>query len=71
MCFIESPVAHANSVEPDLTPRSAVSDLSLHYLPITLLGFSRLKWVNEIGQRNTGTNILSPSTIPLYRMKLK
>ena len=35
----------ANSEDPDQTPRSAASDLGLHYLPITLLGISRLQWV--------------------------
>ena len=28
-------------------PHSAVSDLGLHCLPITLLGVSRLQWVKE------------------------
>ena len=28
----------ANSGDPDQTPRSAASDLGLHFLPITLLG---------------------------------
>ena len=27
--------------------RSMASDLGLHFLPITLLGVSRLQWVNE------------------------
>ena len=27
--------------------RFAVSDLGLHYMPVTLLGVSRLKWVNK------------------------
>ena len=36
----------ANSGDPDQTPRSAASDLGLHCLPITLLGVSRLQWVN-------------------------
>ena len=35
-----------NSEDPDQTPRSAASDLGLHCLPITLLGVSRLQWVN-------------------------
>ena len=34
----------ANSGDPDQMPHSAVSDLGLHFLPITLLGFSRLQW---------------------------
>ena len=36
----------ANSEDPDQTPRSAASDLGLHCLSITLLGVSRLQWVN-------------------------
>ena len=36
----------ANSEDPDQTPHSAASDLGLHCLPITLLGVSRLKWIN-------------------------
>ena len=35
----------ANSGDPDQMPHSAVSDLGLHCLPITLLGVSRLQWV--------------------------
>ena len=37
----------ANSEDPDQTPRSAASDLGQHCLPITLLGVSRLQWVNS------------------------
>ena len=37
----------ANIGDPDQTPRSAVSDLGLHSLPITLLGISRLQWVKS------------------------
>ena len=35
----------ANSEDPDQMPHSAVSDLGLHCLPITLLRVSRLQWV--------------------------
>ena len=35
----------ANSVDPDQTPRSAASDLGLHYLAVPLLWDARLKWV--------------------------
>ena len=38
----------ANSEDPDQTPHLAVSDLGLHCLPITLLGVSRLQWVNRL-----------------------
>ena len=37
----------ANSGDPDQTPRSAVSDLDLHCLPITILLVSRLQRVKE------------------------
>ena len=39
----------ANSGDPDQMQHSAVSDLGLHCLPITLsvLGVSRLQWVSE------------------------
>ena len=36
----------ANSEDSDQTPQSAASDLGLHCLPVTLLGVSRLQWVN-------------------------
>ena len=36
----------ANSENLDQMPRSAASDLGLHCLPVTLLGVSRLQWVN-------------------------
>ena len=37
----------ANSGDPDQTPCSVASGLGLHCLPITLLGFPRLQWVNN------------------------
>ena len=37
LCFINILVLNANSVDPDQTPHSAVSDLGQHCLPITLL----------------------------------
>ena len=37
----------ANSGDPDQTTLSAASDLGLHCLPVTLLGVSRIQWVNE------------------------
>ena len=42
-CFIEMPVLNANSVDPDQMPHNAVSDLGLHYLPMSLLWDARLK----------------------------
>ena len=36
----------ANSGDPDQMLCSAVSDLGLHYLPVTHLGVSSLKWVD-------------------------
>ena len=38
----------ANSGDPDQMLRSAVSDLGLHCLPITLLRVSRLQWVKHL-----------------------
>ena len=35
----------ANSEDANQMPHSAVSDLGLHCLPITLLGVSRIQWV--------------------------
>ena len=36
-----------NSGDPDQTPHYAASDLGMHCLPVnTLLGVSRLQWVN-------------------------
>ena len=37
----------ANSGDPDQTPRSAASDLGLHCLPVTRLGFSGLQLINR------------------------
>ena len=37
----------ANSGDPDQMRHSVASDLGLHCLPITLLGVSRLQWVNK------------------------
>ena len=39
-CFIEIPVFNANNVDPDQTPRTAASDLGLHFLRLFHL------WVN-------------------------
>ena len=39
----------ANSGDPDQKLHSAVSDLGLHCLPVTLLRVSRLQWVNPNG----------------------
>ena len=36
-CFVEISELNAKSVYPDLTARSAVSDLGLHYLPMSYL----------------------------------
>ena len=35
--FIRMHILHANSVDPDQTPRSVASDLGLHCLPMSLL----------------------------------
>ena len=46
--FIGIPVFNANSVDPDQMLRSAASDLGPHFLPINILGVSRLKWVYSL-----------------------
>ena len=38
----------ANIGDPDQTLHYVASDLGLHCLPITLLGVSRLQWVNSV-----------------------
>ena len=43
--IIKITVLNANSVDPDQMPRSAASDLDLHYLPMSLLWDAMLKWV--------------------------
>ena len=43
---MEMPVSNANSVDPDQMPRSAASDLGLHYMHIFLLLDARRWWVN-------------------------
>ena len=40
----------ANSGDPDQMPHSALSDLGLHYLPVTLLWVSQLQWVKELSR---------------------
>ena len=37
----------ANSGDSDQTSHSAASDLGLYCLPVTLLGVTRLQWVNN------------------------
>ena len=44
--------ALANSADPDQILHSAASDLDLHCLPITLMGVSRLKWINACYIKN-------------------
>ena len=46
-CLSETPVFNANSVDSDQKPRSAVSDLDLHCLPVSLLWGARYRWVNR------------------------
>ena len=46
----------ANSGDPDQMPHSAASDVGMHCLPVTLLGLSRLQWVNEQSFNDTLTN---------------
>ena len=46
-CFVEISELNANSVDPDKKPHSAVSDLGLHCLPMTLLWDTGLKLVKQ------------------------
>ena len=46
-------------VDTDQMPHCAASELDLHYLPITLLGVSQLKWVKS--RKQTGNHkVVSP-----------
>ena len=45
LCFLETHVSKANSVDSDQTPYSAAPDLGLHCLPMCLLWDTRHKWV--------------------------
>ena len=44
--YLEISVLNTNSVDPDKMTHSAVFDLDLHYLPMSLLWDARHKWVN-------------------------
>ena len=46
----------ANNGDPDQTPHYAMSDLVLHCLPLTLLGVSRLQWVNNKASSGPGVS---------------
>ena len=46
VCLTDFPVFNADSVDPDQMLHSVMSDQDIYCLPITVLGFSRLKWVN-------------------------
>ena len=59
-CFVEIPVINANSVDPDQSPHSGVSDLGLHCLPMSLLWDSMHKWVkvpSKLCKRRHSKNI--------------
>ena len=59
--FVEISELIANSVDPDLTPRSAASDQGLHCLPMYLLWDTRHKWVNMV---------IAKVNIPLPNVKI-
>ena len=62
----------ANSGDPDQTPRSSASDLGLHCLPITLLGVSRLQWVNNHNIQYSGGNMSNNMNVNLrFRTKIE
>ena len=62
LCFIEISVVNTNSVDSVQTLCSAASDLDLHWLPSTLLGVSRLKWVNSMPRLQLHINIIKGPT---------
>ena len=47
-CFIEIRVLNVNSVHPDQTPRSVLSDLGLHCLPAFILRYAKHNRVKNI-----------------------
>ena len=56
----------ANSEDPDHRPQNMVSDLGLHYLPITLLGVSRLQWV-KVPSKTAADDILKYFFFLIFR----
>ena len=50
----------ANSGDPDQMLHSALSDLSLHCLPINLSGVSRAKWIKNHLWQNHGSLPFQP-----------
>ena len=56
-CYIQIPVLNANSEDLDQTPRSAVSDLGLHCLLMSLLLDARHYWVNVPRSDRTGRRL--------------
>ena len=48
LCFIESPVFNANSIDPDQTLCSVASDQGLNCLPMSLLRDAMHKWVKNL-----------------------
>ena len=54
----------ANSEDPDQMPHSAMSDLGLHCLPITLLRVSRLQRVkHNISKSSVRKNVDKPKLL--------
>ena len=45
LCFVEISALNANSVATDQTPRSMVSDLDLHCLPVSIVWDAKHKLV--------------------------
>ena len=45
--FIVISVLNANNVDPEQTPRSVASDLSLHSLQMSILWDARHKWIKH------------------------
>ena len=54
--YRKMPEAFANNEDPDQMLHSAASDLGLHCLPITLLGFSRIQLVKYVNLQQSGSS---------------
>ena len=53
-CFTEIPLINANSADLDQIPHFAASYFGQHYMPLTLVGVFRLKWVRSGLQTEMG-----------------
>ena len=65
--LVEISKLNTNSVDPDQTPRSAASDLGLHFLPMSHLWDAGLKWVMKQCRNNVEkNNVFSLMTLATF-----